>query len=129
VEDIFLSPHDSYNEVFEAAIVLAEYIANSMATSIATFAVTSTSLESMVEFVLRVSGYTFFVDFIFKIFLWIDGNKESVEQPPWKQNKEEDEHYVGTSEPMSRSMEMTSRSGRVSLIEKPSERSVSKTAQ
>jgi hypothetical protein len=67
----------------------AEYIANSLASSINTFAITKTTTESNVEFLLRVSGYTFFVDIIFQIFMWINGTKECYEQPPWKEEEED----------------------------------------
>jgi hypothetical protein len=72
-----------------------------------------------IEFVLQMSRYTFFVDTIFKLLTLINGAKECKERPPWKEEEQED-HENTKADPMSRSMQMTAPSNRVSLIDKSS---------
>jgi hypothetical protein len=76
-------------QLFQVWGYQADYIANSMATSISTFAVTTNVKETEIDFILRMAGYTFFVDIIFKILMWVYGLKEFSKQPLWEEEKEE----------------------------------------
>eukprot|EP00475_Leptophrys_vorax_P029059 TRINITY_DN4242_c0_g1_i1.p1 TRINITY_DN4242_c0_g1~~TRINITY_DN4242_c0_g1_i1.p1 ORF type:complete len:306 (-),score=60.70 TRINITY_DN4242_c0_g1_i1:57-974(-) len=66
---------------------------------VATYSITSTVRESNIEFLLRVSGYTFFIDIIFKVFTWFFETKECVDEPPCSEGASTDKKR--TSEPVS----------------------------